>query len=202
VIRITKSEPAVDDILGDKAERIASTGSDEQDREAASAAAANIKAHGMTVTSMASATGHQDTMYPHANTQTILQSETADNIVWTTYAKPSQATQPQPPRVMDALGRMEFLEISTPTPLQAAVDHTTSQSQTAIEHEKNLIVVLGRSRRLATEDHSQELKGLTEKNGRIGGEVKRTIGDVATALVVSGCGAGLVVLQAATRSLD
>jgi len=54
----------------------------------------------------------------------------------------------------------------------------------------------GRSRRLAVENHRDELKQLVEEHGSVGNEVKKTIGDVATALVVSGCKAGLVVIQA------
>jgi len=36
-----------------------------------------------------------------------------------------------------------------------------------------------------------------EEHGSVGHEVRKTIGDVATAFVVSGCKAGLVVVQAA-----
>lgn len=59
--------------------------------------------------------------------------------------------------------------------------------------------MLGRSRRLAVESHQLELKELMDVTAGIGGEVKKTIGDVATALVVSGCNVGLVVMQAASR---
>lgn len=60
-----------------------------------------------------------------------------------------------------------------------------------------LLVVTGRSRRLAVENHSTELKELMAEYGGVGSEVKKTIGDVATAFVVAGCGTGVVVLQAA-----
>lgn len=62
------------------------------------------------------------------------------------------------------------------------------------------LVVLGRSRRMAVEDHNKELKMLIEAHGNVGGEVRKTIGDVATALVVAGCNVGLVVLQASNRA--
>ena len=58
-------------------------------------------------------------------------------------------------------------------------------------------VVLGRSRRLM--DHCTELKKLGEEHGNVDGEVRKTIGDVAAALVAVGCEAGLVVLQAAKK---
>ena len=46
------------------------------------------------------------------------------------------------------------------------------------------------------ENHHKELKELMEEYGNIGSEVKKTVGDVATAFVLSGCAAGLVVMQA------
>ena len=49
------------------------------------------------------------------------------------------------------------------------------------------LVVLGRSRRMAVEDHHKELKKLVETHGSVGGEVRKTIGDVASALVIAGC---------------
>jgi hypothetical protein len=60
-----------------------------------------------------------------------------------------------------------------------------------------LFVVTGRSRRLAVENHQQELRELMEEHGRVGAEVRKTVGDVATAFVVAGVGSGVVVLQAA-----
>jgi len=57
--------------------------------------------------------------------------------------------------------------------------------------------MVGRSRRLAVEDHTTELREVVHNRKPIGGEVRRTIGDVGTALVVSGVKAGVVVLQAA-----
>jgi len=62
--------------------------------------------------------------------------------------------------------------------------------------------VAGRSRRLAVENHQQELKELMEEHGSVSNEVQKTVGDVATAFVVSGCKAGIVVLQAANVPLD
>ena len=64
-----------------------------------------------------------------------------------------------------------------------------------------LVVVTGRSRRLAVENHEGELKELMEEYGSVGSEVRKTIGDVATAFVVGRCGVGVVVLQAAAVSI-
>lgn len=50
---------------------------------------------------------------------------------------------------------------------------------------------------MAVDSHSKELKGLMEEHGSIGSEVRKTLGEVATAFVVAGCGSGVVVMQAA-----
>lgn len=97
----------------------------------------------------------------------------------------------------DALSRVQFTELATPNPLHAAVDDASSLLNDLIEKKSRLLVVAGRSRRLAAESHHAELKELMEEHGSVGSEVKKTIGDVATAFVVSGCKAGLVVVQAA-----
>lgn len=64
---------------------------------------------------------------------------------------------------------------------------------------RRLLVMTGRSRRLAVEDHSGELRGLMEEYGHVGSDVRKTVGDVATAFVVAGVGGvgGIVVVQAA-----
>jgi len=64
------------------------------------------------------------------------------------------------------------------------------------------MIVVGRSRRLAVENHHAELKQLMEQYGAVGSEVKKTVGDVATALMVSGCKASIVVLQSTNASLE
>ena len=78
-----------------------------------------------------------------------------------------------------------------------------------------LIVLLGRSRRLAVEDHSLELKALSEEHhgfSGVGGEVRKTVGDVASAIIGyagSNAGAdmrsvdvGILVMQATHRGSD
>ena len=66
---------------------------------------------------------------------------------------------------------------------------------------QTLMIVVGRSRRLAVEDHHDDLKELMEEHGQVRSEIKKTIGDVASALMLSGCNAGVVVVQAAEREL-
>ena len=143
-------------------------------------------------------TAYVDTFYGQLTTQTRLQSETADSITWGRYSR-AGATEVRPTRVIDALTRIEFMELPTPTPLHAIAERADALGTRAAKDERNLVVVVGRSRRLAVEDHQKELKELVEKHGGIANEVRKTAGDVATALVVSGCSASLVVLQAASR---
>lgn len=171
---------------------------------------ANIRGNEFTVTSVGSiylcsspttyilfskTIGLPDTVYGHATTQTRLQSETADSVTWARYTMRPQKAPLSP--LTDALSRIEFTELATPAPLHAAVESATSQLDSLLEKRSRLLVVAGRSRRLAVESHQQELRELTEEHGSVGHEVKKTIGDVATAFVISGCKAGLVVVQAA-----
>ena len=133
-----------------------------------------------------------DTVYGNASTQTRMQSETADNIAWARYAHPEAVD----PSLVPALSRMSFSEVATTEPLHHIVKEALTMSRTANEKSR-LLVLTGRSRRLAVEDHSAELKRVMEEYGGMANEVKRTIGDVAASLVVSGCQASIVVFQAA-----
>ena len=145
--------------------------------------------------------GFPDTVYGQATTQTRLQSETADNVMWSRYALHS-TEEPATP-LTDALSRIKFLEVATPVPLHAAVQSASSQLESLAERRSlRLLIVAGRSRRLAVENHQQELKMLMEEHGSVGNEVRKTVGDVATAFVVAGCKAGIVVIQAANVPLD
>jgi len=60
-----------------------------------------------------------------------------------------------------------------------------------------MIVLLGRSRRMAVEDLKGELKELCESGPAIGSSVSKTLGDVGAALVGKNVNASLLVLQAA-----
>lgn len=201
VVRITKSEEGFEEnaiVTLDKPGMAHATGYDESQRSDTAQAVANMRANGMTVTSM---TGHPDTVYGQFTTQTRLQSETADNIAWARYASPPKDS-PHSARVTDALSRVSFSELATPLPLHAVIEQTSAQIGEAAGRGENLFVVLGRTRRMAVENHQKELKQILEAHGSVGNEVKKTIGDVGTALVASSCNVGLVVLQAATRPSD
>ena len=53
-------------------------------------------------------------------------------------------------------------------------------------------------RRLAVQDHQRELKDVMDEYDQLGPEVRKALGDVASAFVAAGVGSGIVVLQAAT----
>lgn len=143
-------------------------------------------------------TSVMDTVYGHQNTQTRLQSDTADDVTWGLYTRGGEGDGLSEV-VKEALTRVEFSEMGTPKPLHAIVGRVSEIVDTMSEKARVLVMV-GRSRRLAVENHTPELREMLQNGKSIGGEVKRTIGDVGTALVVSGVRAGVVVLQAANQS--
>lgn len=78
-------------------------------------------------------------------------------------------------------------------PEGAGNGHTAEGTQ---EPSGPLIVVTGRSRRLAAMNHRVELKEIMGERGSLGSEVKKTLGDSASAFVGSGVGSGVLVIQA------
>ncbi|PFH49513.1 hypothetical protein AMATHDRAFT_194834 [Amanita thiersii Skay4041] len=183
---------------------------------------------GMTITSIVTQSGMPDTVYGQASTEIRLQSDTADNVAWAKYVQ--QKTEQQSDSC-SAMSRVELRELGTPHPLQSAIQEASDRCQCASETDTiappepdtkaklaeegtrpssvqlvkprtRLLVVAGRSRRMAVENHVQELKKLIEKHGSVGSEVKKTVGDVAAAFVVAGVGDGIVVVQAAEDVYD
>ncbi|THH13512.1 hypothetical protein EW146_g6712 [Bondarzewia mesenterica] len=158
----------------------------------------NSVVNGLTVASMS---GFPDTVYGNATTQTRMQSETADSIAWSRYASPA-ARDTKNATLASALSRIDFQELSTHVPLHAVIQQASDELEATAASGSRLLIIAGRSRRLAVENHHAELKKLMEEHGAIGSEVKKTVGDVATAFILSRCNAGLVVMQAATTSLE
>jgi hypothetical protein len=134
-----------------------------------------------------------DTVYGQGNTTTRLESETADTLLWDRYAS---STDTHSPAITSALGRIDFSYQSSSKPLHAVLDKAASEVQQASG--RTLVVVVGRSRRLATESHQAELRQIVGERGLIAGSdsVPRTLGDVGAALVVSGTSASILVMQA------
>ncbi|KAI0786160.1 hypothetical protein C8Q75DRAFT_772491 [Abortiporus biennis] len=143
-----------------------------------------------------------DTVYSgNTNTQIRLQSEMADNILWTRYT--TQNSDPIP--------RITFDDLSTPTPLRSMIQQIHIHLPRPQPHSRpagpsgkaRLLVICGRSRRLAVESHDKELKVIMDehKSSTFGGLVSKTAGDTAAAVILSGIRVDLVVLQAASRNL-
>lgn len=125
----------------------------------------------------------------------------ADNIAWTKYTSASPDT-PRSAALRSALGRVQFSSIESDKPLKSILDGTSEEGKKVKdEHtKKSLLVVCGRGRRLAAESHASELRDILASHGGTGAEVRKTLGDVACALVVSNVKAGLLVVQAAPKS--
>ena len=119
-----------------------------------------------------------------------MQSDTADNIAWARYASASASDTKS-----SSNPHVEFKYLLTPIPLHAAIQEATAVALSSSGYK--LVVVTGRSRRLAVENHRAELQTLMDEHSHVGAEVRKTVGDVATAFVVAGVGSGVVVLQAA-----
>ncbi|KAJ7130969.1 Sodium/hydrogen exchanger family-domain-containing protein [Mycena filopes] len=159
--------------------------------EATDAAARTAGTHGTTHLTMAAA----DTVYGQHSTQTRLVSDTADNLLWDRFAA-SSSSHDAP--VRDALSRITFRVQEAREPLHKIVELVDVESA-KLSGGKDLVVIVGRSRRMAVESHKAELQRLiASKGASIGSAVPKTVGDVGAALVASGSSASLLVLQAAS----
>ncbi|KAJ7170478.1 Sodium/hydrogen exchanger family-domain-containing protein [Mycena crocata] len=136
-----------------------------------------------------------DTVYGAHTTETRMQSETADNIAWSKYALPISDGA----STSSAASGVEFRHLASPIPLHAAIREVNLYAESTVGQRRapRILVVVGRSRRLAVENHAGELKELIGEYGSVGTEVRKTMGDVASAFVIAGAGSGIVVVQAA-----
>lgn len=139
-----------------------------------------------------------DTVYEEQTMEIRMESDTADNIAWARYAPLSVSdTKSSHSSASSASAKphVEFKHLLTPIPLRAAIQEATVVALSSPRCK--LVVVTGRSRRLAVENHIPELKTLMDEHGHLGAEVRKTVGDVASAFVVAGVGSAVVVVQAA-----
>lgn len=75
---------------------------------------------------------------------------------------------------------------------------------------EQILVILGRSRRMAVESHHSEMKSLLEEygygsgsgNASIAQEVRKTVGDVGSSVLLSSVGVGLVVMQSGSSMAE
>ncbi|KAG1820860.1 Sodium/hydrogen exchanger family-domain-containing protein [Suillus subaureus] len=126
--------------------------------------------------------------------QTRFESETADTILWEQYVD-SHSSYDIHPSIRVALSRITFSEHSSSTPLCSAIQQASTH--------KPVLVVVGRSHRLGSDDLTQELENILKERGSVEQDDSRsTIGNAATAFVASGCASAVVVLQAANVGTD
>ena len=135
-----------------------------------------------------------DTVYGHQSTQTRLASDTADDLIWGRYTSSKVADT----TIREAIGRIAFSEERTNKPLHFVQTlASTLQQQSRRTRSRRLLIVAGRSRRMATESHTAELKTLlAESRASIGGEATKTLGEVGTAVISGDVGEGVLVVQA------
>ncbi|KAG6336877.1 hypothetical protein ID866_2203 [Astraeus odoratus] len=149
--------------------------------------------------------GFPDTVYGQHNTASRLQSDTADNILWAQYTQYGLEKDTAHHQLRAALSRISFQNSKSPIPLHTLIQHV---QQLRASH-RRVLVVTGRSRRLAVEDHSAEVKAIASEHGCAQGGssgefelVRKTVGDVACALLVSGAPNAVVVVQAGEVAVD
>lgn len=111
-------------------------------------------------------------------------SGTADNIAWEYYVNKQGAIAD------DALPRINFVERSSSHPLREAVK--TAENDLAASKDqpmwRPLLVVVGRGRRRAMLSHERELSEILAERGQnptVGAELRKTVGDPATALILA-----------------
>ncbi|KIO05264.1 hypothetical protein M404DRAFT_15334 [Pisolithus tinctorius Marx 270] len=146
--------------------------------------------------------GLEDSIYPYQNTESRLQSDTADSVLWARYAGLEKYTVGT--HLQAALSRITFEELTTPVPLQSLIQRVHEFR----EVHRRVLVVTGRSRSRTTMSgvtRFEEVKTVAEKYGCASGGnfelVRKTVGDVGCALLVSGAPNAMVVVQAGVTSV-
>ncbi|WVR08918.1 hypothetical protein IAU60_005977 [Kwoniella sp. DSM 27419] len=166
---------------------------------------ASMQVHQAALASNQLTVGPANSAYPE--TQARLASDTADNIAWTYYTA-SSTTPPRAQSTDAALSRVSFWSTKSNTPLSyiftCAASAMASTSATAASW-RPMLIVTGRGRRGAAINHSTELnKILADKglNPSIGAELRKTVGDAATGLILGGGAPGtasFLVMEAGKR---
>nr|XP_019049777.1 potassium:hydrogen antiporter [Kwoniella bestiolae CBS 10118]OCF28707.1 potassium:hydrogen antiporter [Kwoniella bestiolae CBS 10118] len=148
----------------------------------------SVQVHQAALASNQLTVGPTNSAYPE--TQARLASDTADNIAWTYYASPSATGRSS--SIDNALSRISFFSTKSATPLSFAFRCATSTIQSSTNgggYWRPMLIVTGRGRRSSPINHSQELnKILADKglNPSIGAELRKTVGDPATSLILGG----------------
>ncbi|WVF65388.1 hypothetical protein IAT40_000115 [Kwoniella sp. CBS 6097] len=149
----------------------------------------SIQVHQAALASNQLTVGPANSGYPE--TQARLASDTADNIAWTYYTA-SSTTPARLASIDSALSRISFWSTKSTSPLSYAFTcASTAMSSTSASAAswRPMLIVTGRGRRAAAINHSAELnKILADKglNPSIGAELRKTVGDAATGLILGG----------------
>lgn len=124
-----------------------------------------------------------------------MQSDTADNMRWSEYASPTKTSDEI---LSAALARIKFSDISTQEPLHAINQQAASLYSSSTSNGMRLVTIVGRSKRLAVESHTKELGQLMSEpaHHKVSSDVRKTLGEVPTAVVSAGGNFGVMVVQA------
>jgi hypothetical protein len=152
-----------------------------------------------------------DTIYGPESTQHRLESETADNLTWNRFANREPGALSHETEL--ALAHITFHEASSATPLADCIDRVSKLGHAEQElgaqqmSRKNVMIIAGRGRRLATENHHDELKSILASGSSskklVGGDARKTVGDVGAAFIVAGpAEASILIMQSAHNSTD
>jgi len=129
-----------------------------------------------------------DTHYGSSNTQTRLQSDTADNLIWSQLTSTSSMAD-----------RISFSTVSSATPLKETLNLLDNAIHSPRHASKTILAVLGRGKRMPAMTHATEVKELlATQQSSLDNEVKKTLGDVAAAVILTNTLTNnIMVLQAA-----
>ena len=117
----------------------------------------------------------------------------ADDLAWAHFSNAARSLSGN---------RMEFTLVSAAKPLSAIVQR--AQQAASPTSNRSLVVVAGRGRRGGgangeASEHAEEVAAILASQGHnpsTGAEMRKTLGDVATAVVVAGPSASFLVVQA------
>lgn len=147
---------------------------------------------------------YPDTIYDTTTPERLTVSASADKLLWERYRSlvsgPGDGASTSSASTVYT-SRIELAEESSATPL-AAINERAIRLRS--HRRTRTLIVTGRSRRLAVENHEDELQHIFKKHdGKyLSDEVRKTVGDVATAcMAFSPRACGLVVIQASASTM-
>ena len=167
--------------------------------------------HGINQLTLGAGLGMQDTIYQGAsNTQHRIASDTADNLALARYfpsamLENSETTSSNTPLLAHVMSRVKFTRVETPSPLQATL---STLRELASQHQAVLVIV-GRSRYSAPthrielekylKDRASAGNGLSSLGIAASSDVRKTLGDLGSAVLVSGEADSVLILQSAIK---